>query len=267
MASFYTTIAAVCLVAFTGLQTDAGNGVTYKWTAEEVTDDGYLSVNLARNGNLAVHINEVKREEKLVNSLKTTVAGNQESRADSSCETLMQGKVELKDVFHKVFDPQEKPDYRQLLQTSLEEGLAIFKSKEYPENPDGWTTIWENEAFANLAYLLNSNSTAVGCVIGKCTSTPASSTPSPPQVPGNGQREAEPQVEKAVLFCDLDPPATEGKAPFDKEYFTALTARTTKLANMTEDDLKAPTNDGTTAAAVPTIMFASLVAILTAVSV
>ncbi|CDJ45615.1 hypothetical protein EBH_0008900 [Eimeria brunetti] len=53
---------------------------------------------------------------------------------------------------------------------------------------------------------------------------------------------------------------------FKEEYFNALIARTAKLASMTEDDLKAPSNDGTAASAVPTILIAGLLAMLTAVA-
>ncbi|CDJ45632.1 hypothetical protein EBH_0027790 [Eimeria brunetti] len=53
---------------------------------------------------------------------------------------------------------------------------------------------------------------------------------------------------------------------FPEEYFTGLIARTAKLTEMTDEDLKAPSNDSTAAAAIPTILSASLFAMLTALS-
>ncbi|CDJ45603.1 SAG family member [Eimeria brunetti] len=257
MTSFYKTITAVCLVASSGLQSVAGSSATYKWTAEDVTAEAYLSVNLARNGKLPVHINEVATDTQLVDSLKEIVADSEDTRTGQTCNELIKSK-ELKDLFYSVVKSQGEPDYRQLLQASLDEGLKVFESSGYPSTGDGWTTIWQDKNFANLAYLLNSNSTKVGCVIGKCTAVQ-----SPPQGPTG--RETGNQAEMAVLLCDLDPPATKNQAPFDEDYFTGLIARKAKLTDMTTDDLKA-TNDGTAAAAVPTIMFAGLVAMLTAVS-
>ncbi|CDJ45608.1 SAG family member [Eimeria brunetti] len=282
MASFYKTITAVCLVAFSGLQPVARGEPTYKLTAEDVTEgkhifflhdhflcasawrvpsqastyDARLSVNLARNGKLPVHINEVTKDEKLVTSLTEIVVGEEGQTAnEATCQALWQTK---KNVFHHVFQSQEKPDYSQLLQASLEKGLKIFENKEYPKTGEGWTEIWSDEDFANLAHLLSSNSTKVGCVVGKCTKVEAGAR-------GSGKREAELQADSAVLLCDLQPAASNGQAPFDEDYFTGLIARTAKLTDMTADDLKA-TNDATTAAAVPTIMFAGLVAMLTAFS-
>ncbi|CDJ45605.1 SAG family member [Eimeria brunetti] len=232
-------IAAVGLVASSGLQSVAGSQKTYKWTADPVTDEAYFSVNLARNGKLPVHINEVKADAQLVDSLKTK-----------------------KDLFYSDFTGQGEADYRQLLQTSLEKGLKVFEKKEYPKTAEEWQQTWENADFANLAYLLNSNSTTVGCIIGKCTGEETGT----PGAAGPAGRDADTTVEMAVLICNLHPAATKDKAPFDEEYFTGLIARTAKLTGMTADDLKAPTNDGTAAAAIPTIMLAGLLATLAAVA-
>ncbi|CDJ45601.1 SAG family member [Eimeria brunetti] len=260
MASFYKTL-AVCLMAFSGLQSVAGSDKTYTWTAEGVTADAYLSVKLARNGKLPVHISDVAKDDQLVATLKTTIEGTEDGRAVQNCRQLIESKETLKDLFYRVLEPTAKGerDYRQLLQASLDEGLEAFKPKEYPKTTAKWQELWTNPDFANLAYLLSSNSTKVGCVIGTCTGE-QTLPPDPPS------EEGETTVEMELLICDLDPPATKNQAPFDEEYFTGLIERTAKLASMTEDDLKAPTNDGTAAAAVPTIMFAGLVAMLTAIS-
>ncbi|CDJ45652.1 hypothetical protein EBH_0050010 [Eimeria brunetti] len=57
-----------------------------------------------------------------------------------------------------------------------------------------------------------------------------------------------------------------GCAIGSEEYFNGLIARTAQLGEMTPDDLKAPANDGTGTAVFPTILIASLVAMLTAAS-
>ncbi|CDJ45600.1 SAG family member [Eimeria brunetti] len=258
MNSFCKTITAVCLVASSGLQSAAGASATYKWTAEDVTADACLSVNLARNGKLPVHINEVAKDEAVVTSLKNTVE-SKSGTATTSCEALMEGKEKMKSVFHYVLESQDEPDYSQLLQTSLDKGLKVFENKEYPQTDSAWQQTWQNTDFANLAYLLNSNSTKVGCVIGTCTKEQDAASP-------GITREKQTEVVATVFLCDLDPAATKDKAPFDQEYFTGLIARTAKLTNMTADDLKASTNDGTAAAAVPTVAIAGLLAVMTAVS-
>ncbi|CDJ28151.1 uncharacterized protein EMH_0099120 [Eimeria mitis] len=53
---------------------------------------------------------------------------------------------------------------------------------------------------------------------------------------------------------------------FDEEYFNGLIERTSLLKDMTADDLKNSVGDGAAAAAVPTILIAGFVAILTALS-
>ncbi|CDJ45610.1 SAG family member [Eimeria brunetti] len=257
MASLYRAIAGVCLVAFSGLQSEAAGGKTYKWTAEKVTDDAYLSVKLARNGKLPVHINDVAVDEKLVTSLTEIVEGEEEVD-EPNCRKLMEAKAEIKDVFYHVVESEGEPNYRQLLQASLNEGLEAFTNKEYPKSANEWQQIWAKDTGANLAYLLSSNSTTVGCVLGKCTSVQTSP-------PGPAGRNSETTVEMTLLICDLDPPATKGQAPFDEDYFTGLIARTAQLEDMTTDDLKT-TNDGTSAAAVPAFVLSGLVAMLTAVS-
>ncbi|CDJ54292.1 hypothetical protein EBH_0045900 [Eimeria brunetti] len=70
----------------------------------------------------------------------------------------------------------------------------------------------------------------------------------------------------AVLFCELKPAAEKNSAPFDEEYFNGLIGRTAKLAEMTADDLKAPVEESAATTAGPTILIASLVAMLAAAS-
>ncbi|CDJ45606.1 SAG family member [Eimeria brunetti] len=258
MISFYKKITAVCLVASAGFHSVAGGTTTYKWTAEDVTDDAYLSVKLARNGRLPVHINDIATDGELVTSLKKII-GNEEGSSETTCQELIESKVKREDIFYSVVSSQGEPDYRQSLQTSLEEGFKAFEPKKYPKTADEWQKIWGNKAGANLAYLLSSNSMKVGCIIGKCTAVQTGSQ-------GGARRQAKTQPEIAVLLCDLQPAATKYQAPFDGEYFAGLVARTAKLADMTATDLKAPTNDGSAQAAIPSIVFAALAAVVTAIS-
>ncbi|CDJ45651.1 hypothetical protein EBH_0048900 [Eimeria brunetti] len=130
MISFYKTVTAVCLVGLCGLQSDAAAlGTKYKFTVVNVADDAYVASNLARNGRLPVHISKVEKEDKLVTSLEEKVKGA-EAIAGGTCDTV-ELKTELKDVFHQAFDcPTETgtpPDYLQLLQNALSEGLKAFQ--------------------------------------------------------------------------------------------------------------------------------------------
>ncbi|CDJ45637.1 SAG family member [Eimeria brunetti] len=258
MASFYRTTAAVCLVALYVLRSEAKDQTTYKFKAFNVDDTCYLAANLARNGSLPVHINEVARGESLVSTLKTKVESQENvieeaAVSDHSCDALVK-KEGLKDIFHYTFPQQENPNYRELLQAALDAGLAVFTDTKHQNN---WQQIWAVDAGASLAYLLGANSTTIGCVIGQCTAATS--------VVGGGRSAATP-TGKAVLFCELNPAAQKDQAPFDEEYYDGLIARTAKLVSMTEEDLKAASNDATAATAIPTILSAGVIAMLTVVS-
>ncbi|CDJ45641.1 SAG family member [Eimeria brunetti] len=258
MASLFRTAAAVCLVALNGLQSQATTTITYKFTPVAVDDAAYLAANLVRNGQLPVHINEVTKGNSLVSALEQEVKSKtnekQEAEAtDPTCSELVKPEG-LKDIFHYTFAYQEKPNYRELLQEALNAGLTVFKNAEYQNQ---WDTIWGVDAGGSLAYLLGANSTTIGCIIGECTTLKSGG--------GDRQIQTESKTGKAVLFCELDPETEKNKAPFDDEYFKGLIARTALLADMTEEDLKAPTNGSTAVAAVPTILAAGLVVTLTAV--
>ena len=61
-----------------------------------------------------------------------------------------------------------------------------------------WSTVWEDEVGANIANLLFSNSTEIGCAIGKFTPVSQRTTQ-------NG----------TMHFCQMQPPAESGEAPFE----------------------------------------------------
>ncbi|CDJ45629.1 SAG family member [Eimeria brunetti] len=223
--------------------------------------DGYLAANLVRNGKLPVHVNEVAKDDNIVSTLTGTVNSTEheetgeeaEVTIDDTCTALVK-KGKLTDIFHYTFTYQEKPNYRELFQAALDAGLAIFKNPDYQNK---WDAIWENDAGGSLAYLLGANSTTIGCVVAQCTATKSAAS---------GKNLPETTKGKALLLCKLNPEAEKNQAPFDDAYFDGLIARTAKLADMTEEDLKAATNDGTTAAALPTILTASFVAMVAVAS-
>ncbi|CDJ31258.1 uncharacterized protein EMH_0065360 [Eimeria mitis] len=240
MASFYRTATAVCLVALGVLQSQAqGNNTTYKFTVVDVDEDAYLSANLARNGKLPVHISEVTKDESLVTQLtgEVTKATAEVEPDAEGCTALI--TAELKERFHYSFEhePQSEDsiDYRQLLQKALDAGLEVFN-------------------------------TAIGCVVGRCT-TVVTSADADVVKDGEGGSVApkETLTKDAVLFCDLKPAAAKESVPFDEEYFNGLIERTTQLKDMTKDDLKNSVGNGPVATA-STILIAGLVAMLTAVS-
>ncbi|CDJ45635.1 SAG family member [Eimeria brunetti] len=256
MASFCKTAAAVCLIALYGLRSGASEPtITYKYEAVNVDDAGYLAVKLVRNGKLPVRIGEVEKDSSLVTALTQkvetkTVEKQGSGASEDPCGTLMEAN-KLKDIFHYTFEyeqtpSQDIPNYRKLLQAALDAGLTVFKTNGYQ---DKWDKIWASDAGASLAHLLGSNSTKIGCVIGKCI-----------QVVTQNESRVEGPTEsptgKGALFCELNPAAQKNQAPFEEEYFNGLIARTTQLTDMTEDDLKAPANGATVAAAVPTILAA-----------
>ncbi|CDJ45650.1 hypothetical protein EBH_0047790 [Eimeria brunetti] len=165
MVPLYGTAAAVCLVALYGLrsvaaQQQAGQQTTYKLKVQEVTEviaallsyprllylfacvvfgeDAYLAVNLARNGKLPVRIKEVSEDKDLVAELEETVEpGGDEARGaeidSESCKTLINSAT-FKEMFRQAFDyptdTDATPNYRQMLQKALDEGLTLF-SEDY----------------------------------------------------------------------------------------------------------------------------------------
>ncbi|CDJ45623.1 SAG family member [Eimeria brunetti] len=258
---FYKTAAAVCLVALYGLQSDAaGKTTTYKFKAVDVDDEAYVAARLVRNGKLAVHISEVAKDADLVSGLQKKVAptaaqGKQSGTSTESCKKVMEESA-LKDIFHRAFTYKESNNYRELFQKALDAGIAVFKENGYQNK---WEEIWESDDGASLAYLLGSNSTKIGCVVGQCIKVETDTT--------DDSDPTEESTGDDVLFCELSPAAKKNEAPFDEDYFNGLIARTAQIAQMTEEDLQSSSNDGTAAAAVPTTLAAGVVAMLTAVSV
>ncbi|CDJ54293.1 SAG family member [Eimeria brunetti] len=279
MASLYRTAAAICLAALCGLKSEAMEDPKYKFTAAEVTEDAYVTVKLVRNGQLPVHVKEVARDEKLATTLKESIEANEELAKTTCKSSEIQN---LKTMFHYIFDYDANPDYRKLLQDALDKGLTVFKEKKSANAENAWVEIWKDDAGANLAYLLGSNSTAIACVIGKCTKVEAGSSGGDGEGgagggggggristhlrEGRSQQNDETSAEKAALFCELSPAAQADEAPFTEEYYNGLIARTASLKEMTEDDLKAPSNDGVAPGAIPAVLIAGFLAMLTAVA-
>ncbi|CDJ45624.1 hypothetical protein EBH_0018900 [Eimeria brunetti] len=206
MASFYKTAAALGLVALYGLQSGAADTTTYKFQAVDVDDDAYFAAKLVRNGKLPVHIGEIEKDTSLVSGLKEKVAPSAELEqpgrtSEESCKKVME-ESGLKDIFHHAFPYKASPNYPGLFQEALDAGLTVFKDKGYQNK---WNEIWEIDAGASLAYLLGSNSTKIGCVIGKCIQV---------QTPDDGSP-TESATGDAFLFCQLSPAADKNKAPFE----------------------------------------------------
>ncbi|CDJ54290.1 hypothetical protein EBH_0045880 [Eimeria brunetti] len=64
----------------------------------------------------------------------------------------------------------------------------------------------------------------------------------------------------------FNPAVEKDSIPFDEEYFNGLIARTAKVAEMTEEDLKAPVEESAATTAGPTVLIADLAAMLAAAS-
>ncbi|CDI81232.1 SAG family member [Eimeria acervulina] len=228
---------AFCLVALYGFQL-ATAATTF--AAEDVTDDMYLSANLARNGKLSVHINELEKADDMVKTLKTALGDGTGLTTADTCDNMTLG-ASLKLTFSVKFtqETSKATNYRDMVQTALNKGLG-----QLPTYPSTWDAFWSNPDGANLANLLWSQSTKIACAVGVCTDdTPLSSG------------------KEAILVCQFSPAAQQNAAPFSKEYYDALHARNTPITEMTEADLKESSTGGA-AAAVPSLLFASLITIL-----
>ncbi|CDI74156.1 SAG family member [Eimeria praecox] len=253
MAPIYLTVAA-SLLAVTGLESVVAD-TSVKFTVVDVQGDAYTSANLARGGKLSVGVKTLAENAELITALKTKL-GESTAVTGTACDGSMQIGPTLKEIFHAGFTyPQagSSPNYREIIQKTLDSGIKVLKEKSpYGSTNGQWTTFWEDEDGANIANLLGANSTQIGCAIGRCTTV---DTAQPKQVT---------VTNRAVLFCAIDPPTRKDTAPFDKQYYDALVGRTTPLADMTPDDLKA--SRGGSTVAVPSVLLAGMAAILAAVA-
>ncbi|CDJ28249.1 SAG family member [Eimeria mitis] len=231
MGPIFKGAAAVCLLALSGLEPATAATQPPAFTVEEAGEDAYLSVNLARVGQMSVRINQLTKDDTLIDSVKETFGVKDGGRTLTTCAEAISG-LRKKKEFVVQFTTAEDRNYRRSVHM-----------KSYPDN---WQEFWTKPEGANLASLLWSNSTNIGCAVGICTES-ADGTPS--------------STKTAYLFCQMSPEAEQDKAPFDKEYYEALTARQTLLTAMTEEDLKVPVQGGA-AAAVPSLLVAGLTAIV-----
>ncbi|CDJ28153.1 uncharacterized protein EMH_0099340 [Eimeria mitis] len=167
MASLYKAAAAVCLVAACGLQSAAADTKNYKFTAEDVTEEAYLAANLARNGQLPVHVSEVSEDKNIVTTL-TGKVNSAEARTDATCNELIAS--DLKATFHHAFeyDADTSTNYRQFLQAALDKGLAIF-DEEYFNGLIERTTLLKDMTADDLKLSVGNGAEAVrfGCYAGR----------------------------------------------------------------------------------------------------
>ncbi|CDJ26997.1 SAG family member [Eimeria mitis] len=238
MGRIFKGAAVLCLAALSGLQPAAGD---LEFQPQDADKDAYTSINLARVGQLSVRIGVLTENSELVEKIKSALPSAQSDPPSTTCEEAI---AELKKTnFLAQLTETGDQKYRQAVEKVLEAGFNELQS--YPEDEGEWTTFWGKPDFANLARLLSSNSTKVGCAVGTCTKT----------------EEARTGTSITFLLCEMDPAAVQNKAPFDKEYYEALKERKTSLTEMTDEDLKAPVQGGA-AAAVPSLLVAGLTAIV-----
>ncbi|CDJ32329.1 SAG family member [Eimeria mitis] len=194
MGPVFKGAAVVCLVALSGLQPAAG---ALEFSAKKADEDAYTSVNLARVGQMSVRIGVLTEDSDLAEGLnaKLPATASDSSPAetcDKSIETLKKTK------FVAQFTDAQDLNYRQAVQKALDAGLGHMES--YPDTEQKWTDFWKQADGANLAHLLWTNSTKVGCAVGTCT---------------EGDQNRTPETSITFLFCEMEPAAVENKAPFD----------------------------------------------------
>ncbi|CDJ34025.1 SAG family member [Eimeria mitis] len=242
MGPIFKRAAVACLVALSGLE-PATAATPPQFTVHDAGEDAYLSVNLARVGQMSVRISQLTKDDELIESVRGTLAGTDGERTVTTCADTI-SELKKQKSFVAQFTKEDDRNYRQSVQEALTTGLKLMES--YPTTDDEWKELWKKPDGVNLASLLWSNSTNIGCAVGICT---------------EGTQGDRTTTKTAYLFCQMDPAAEENKAPFDKEYYEALTARKTLLTAMTEEDLKTPSN-GAAPVAVPSLVLAGLTAIV-----
>ncbi|CDJ59681.1 SAG family member [Eimeria maxima] len=211
-----------------------------EFTVKDVTDDAYTTLNLARNGQLSVKLNELAKDTQIVSALKSELGQADSVLQGTTCEQMQLQSGITNSTFQVRYVTEEKePTYREMVQTALDVGLMLPELESYPTS---WDAVWEQPAGANVSKLLWSTSDKVGCVVGVCT------VKNPKQESSTG-----------YLFCRMNPTPTENGAAFTKAYYDELMKRKTTLAEMTEGDLKA--SAGASSIAVPSVLLASLITI------
>ncbi|CDJ32892.1 SAG family member [Eimeria mitis] len=194
MGPIFRGAAAVCLVALSGLQPAAGD---LEFSVEKAGEDAYTSVNLARVGQMSVRIGVLTENSTLVEGLDAKLqATASEPEPAATCDDAIAKFKKTK--FVAQLTGADDDNYRQAVQDALTAGLEALPS--YPED-GGWTTFWTKPDGANLAHLLSSNSTKVGCAVGTCTEGAQEYRNSPTTV--------------TFLVCQMDPAAEVDKAPFE----------------------------------------------------
>ncbi|CDJ27000.1 SAG family member [Eimeria mitis] len=194
MGPIFKGTAVVCLVALSGLQPATG---ALSFQAQEADKDAYTSVNLARVGQMSVRIGVLTENSELTDAVKTAFIAAAAEPSAETCEESI-AKVKKTHFFAQLTDAEDQ-EYRQAVENALKAGLKELQS--YPENDEEWTKFWAKPDGANLARLLSSNSTKVGCAVGTCTQTP--------------DELQTPETSITYLFCQMDPAAVKDKPPFE----------------------------------------------------
>ncbi|CDJ59636.1 SAG family member [Eimeria maxima] len=238
MRPFFKT-SALCLLALCGLQSATAAKLTF--AVSDVGEDAYTAANLARNGELSVHISPLQKSEDIVTALKAALRANPPT--GDACASMALPTYFDKVAFHARYTKGTTgPNYRELFQTALTQGTDLSQMKPYPTD---WEEVWNQEAGANLAYLLWSTSTEIGCATATC-------------------KEDADEKANAVLYCQLvDKPKTNG-TPFTEEYYKELMGRKVPLSQMKEDELEV--SAGASSIAAPSGLLASLVAIMATIA-
>ncbi|CDJ26994.1 uncharacterized protein EMH_0078230 [Eimeria mitis] len=291
MAPLYKAAAAFCLVGLSWLQSEANAETKYKYQAAKVDEDAYLTIKLARNGQISAKTSLVEKDAATVSDLEAKVIANETT--NNTCEDLITGH--LKTIFYHSFDYIASPNYRTLVQEALNTGLREFGEEYFKEISTRTTELKsmteedlkDPTATPNYRTLVQEALTTGLTEFG--TTYPADASawgkiwdkenlPSVLHllgakstkvgcVIGNCTKTAgEEAPTKSVLFCELSPAVADDEVVFGEEYFKELSTRKTELKDMKEEDLEDPIVTSSADAAVPSILTAGLVAILAAIS-
>ncbi|CDJ29657.1 LOW QUALITY PROTEIN: SAG family member [Eimeria mitis] len=194
--SFFKGAAVVCLVALSGLQPAAG---ALQLTVKKAGTDAYTSVNLARVGQLSVRIGVLAEDSDLAKGLETSFPTTSFEPPADTCENFI--KALKKKKFVAQFTDASAENYRQAVQEALTAGLGKLTSYPETDTEEAWTPFWTEPDGANLAHLLWSKSTKVGCAIGTCAPQAEEYRSSPDSA--------------TFLVCEMNPAAVEKQAPFE----------------------------------------------------
>lgn len=217
---------AGCLVALAGIQSLNGvHGSTLEAVQDLDFSGLYLALNLARRGHIDPKLMPpmLDADATLAESAKTFLTTFQ--TADCGDLRPFTDETDKTDKSAKglvmKYTKNTTPDFKKLVQDALQAGVTALQAESAGAAEKGvlGTGVFAKEkpVSINLAYMLNTKSSKVGCFA------------------ASGCQES--STELSLILCRFDPDLAANTSPFTKEYFEAVASRKVTISQMKDTDV------------------------------